>query len=311
MRTRPALSPVAALVSVALCAAATSAETGAERAPAAAGEGGLTLTMKTPTGQPGHWAVEFEEKSTPSGAAASGVGSLSGAAEVDCAASQFKLAKYKVFEGAKFTGAVLLDLSKRVEWRSPEPGTTMDRVLAAACGRTKVPARERTVLVASSGLKPPTPTSTPTSTPAPAPSPPPAASGPPARAAAAKTAAPSAPAHAPAVAVSAAASVASSVVPSAAPSVVPAAAGGDFFAQLASLPSEGAARHAWDQLKGAAPPGVLDDGLHRLTMAVVNGRRVYRVMAGGFATKAQAATVCKALAQQSARCFVRRRDLAE
>jgi cell division septation protein DedD len=87
-------------------------------------------------------------------------------------------------------------------------------------------------------------------------------------------------------------------------SIVPSADNRAFYAQLASLPSADAARQAWGELKGAAP-GILDDRLRRLTTATVHGRRVYRVLAGGFATKAQAETVCKALARLAARCFVR------
>jgi cell division septation protein DedD len=270
MPTRPALSPaiasVAAGVALALCAAADGAAPAGEPAPSAGREGLLTVMTRTPSGPRGRWFVEFQEEinQLPGSAGIAG-GSLRGAAEIDCGAAQFKVAKFSLFAGPKLTGAVLMDVSQISDWRSARPGTTMDRVLAAACGKTKIPvegAQVRAAAALTSGLKAPD---------LEPPVKPPAAPG--------------------------------------SPSPAPTAAGGGFYAQLASVASADAARQAWITLKGAAP-GVLDDRLRRLTTATVHGRRVYRVLAGGFGTKAEAQSVCKALARLTARCFVRPSDLS-
>jgi cell division septation protein DedD len=235
----------------------------------------LTLTSRAPTGQPGRWHVEFQEKIGPA-AGAGGVSGLSlrGAAEVDCSASQIKVGKLSVFEGPDFTGALLAQLSERSEWRPPEPGTAMERVLAVACGKTKVGAKVQAKDQAEVSAPPPAP----------------------------PAAAPKPPAPAPVAEI-----VAQTLAPPAAPPIAAPTAGGAFYAQLASVSSADAARRMWETLKGAAP-GILDDRQQRLTTATVHGRRVWRVQAGGFATKAQAEKVCQALARLSARCFVRPGD---
>jgi cell division septation protein DedD len=264
MRTRPALSPamasVAAWVALTLCAAA-------EPASRPGREGLLTVTTRTPSGPRGRWFVEFQEEinALPGSAGIAG-GSLRGAAEIDCGAAQFKVAKFSLFAGPNLTGAVLLDMSETSGWRSAKPGTTMDRVLASACAQTKIPTEgvaAPPLELKAADLK------APDLKPSPKPA---AASGPPA--------------------------------------LLPSAAGGAFYVQLASVSSADAARQAWVALKGAAP-GVLDDRLRRLTTATVHGRRVYRVLAGGFGTKAEAETVCKALARLAARCFVRPSELGD
>lgn len=263
MRTRPARSAFAALVSIAVCVAAAP-EPCPEPSPEpmaptpAAGPGTrLTLTETRPAGGRGRWFVAFQEEPPPAAAGAGKTAARSsrGAADIDCGAAQFRIARFAAFEGPTFTGAVLLDLGQRTEWRSPEAGTTMDRVLAAVCGQAKTPVRARAAGDGSTAPDPPRPAQ--------------ARSSPPPLAEAA-----------------------------------PSAAGGAFYAQLASLPSADAARQAWDKLEHAAPE-ILDERLQRMTVAIVHGRRVYCVLAGGFGTKAEAELICKALVQRSAQCFVR------
>jgi hypothetical protein len=289
MRTRSARSFIAALVWLALGASAA-------RAAAAPGsiahEGLLTLTSRTPTGQGGHWFVAFEEEINKLPGSAGFVGgSLSGAAEVDCAAAQFKVAKLSLFTGPNLTGALLLEVTAKSVWDTAKPGTTMDRVMAAACAKTRGLAKVEAKARAAAAPPPEF------GFPAHPPAKPPAASGPPARAPVAATSAKT-------VALAIAPPVSP---PPAAASAAASASGPAFYAQLASLGSADAARQAWDQLKVAAP-GILDDRRRRLTTATVHGRRVYRVLAGGFGTKAEAETVCKALARLAVRCFVRPGD---
>lgn len=289
MCTRPAATSVAALVSLVLSAPASGWAAGATRATIAGPEGVLTLTSKAATGQHGHWFVEFQEEISPQAGPSRVDGrSLKGAADVDCGVLRFQVAKLDVFEGPNFTGALLLDVGHRNEWRSPESGTTLDRVLIATCGRTKIQARFQTDVRASGAALPDLERPARTAAPPPlAPSAPPVPAVTPVAAVVAETAAPK-------------------IAPSPHP-LAPPIKDGAFHAQLAAVGSEEAARQTWTRLEHAAP-AVLSDRRRRLTPATVNGREVYRVSAGGFATKAQAETVCKALARLSAQCFVRPGD---
>ena len=302
MCTRPAATSVAALIILTLCAPATGWAAGAARTTIAGPEGVLTLTSKAPTGQRGHWFVEFQEEISPQAGPSRVDGrSLKGAADVDCGVSRFQVAKLDVFEGPNFTGALLLDVGHRNEWRSPESGTTLDRVLIATCGRTRIQARVQTEGRAAGGVPADPDLSARSAAPP---------SAPPAPAVIAVVAQTAAPRIGSSIAPSIASSIASSIVPGVAPSprpVAPSAEGGAFHAQLAAVGSVEAARQTWERLERAAP-AILSDRLRRLTAATVNGRQVYRVSAGGLATKAQAEMVCKVLARLSAQCFVRPGD---
>lgn len=112
---------------------------------------------------------------------------------------------------------------------------------------------------------------------------------------------------APAPAASPAASVTPAPPPAAAPRAAvsggPAfAAGGRYVVQLGAPSSEAAAQAEWDRRRRAMPE-LLSGAERFIVRADVNGRTVYRVRAGSFATAADADAFCGMIKARGGDCF--------
>lgn len=98
------------------------------------------------------------------------------------------------------------------------------------------------------------------------------------------------------------------VVPSPTPAVAqtaykPAfAAGGSWMAQIAATSSEAGAISEWDR-RAKAMPDMLSAAERSIVQADVNGKTVYRVRAGSFASKADAAAFCDAFKAKGGNCL--------
>jgi hypothetical protein len=107
--------------------------------------------------------------------------------------------------------------------------------------------------------------------------------------------------------------LAPAAVPAAAPAPAPAAAssgafkpafktGGAWLAQIAATSSEAGAIAEWDR-RAKALPDLLSAAERFVVQADVNGKTVYRVRAGSFATKADAVAFCDAFKAKGGNCL--------
>lgn len=268
--------------------------------------GRLSLTWISPLDPSGHGGVKFEEEAE-NGAYADRINgrSLEGAAQVDCRALTFQLQRFTVHTLPKLQGQAVLAIGERTEWRSADPGTTMARVVRAACGGPSNPKIRRPAPLDPTAVRGSDPLVGPTTS-SPLRRPDELTDGPQGGGQGAPELAVTQ--HGLIRAVLSAAEVADKTPSTPAPKAPETAMvgpSGDYFVQLFALPSGALADHAWRTLRDAQP-ALLGHVSERVETKVVNGARYYRVLVGGFATQREAHDLCERLSRAGSLCWVRR-----
>jgi len=81
------------------------------------------------------------------------------------------------------------------------------------------------------------------------------------------------------------------------------AAGGHFAVQLGTADTEAAARLLWRRLTSASP-ALFDGRVPAITLAAVNGRSLWRLRTGGFASHTEADAFCLRIQAEHRPCWV-------